>query len=129
MADPTELTELQLMILGVLWESDGASVNEVHAAIAAREPASRKTIGTLLQRLEQRGFVTHAVEGRANLYRAAVPRRDTIVTRVSSMLRAIVGNANAPSSAAFVDRSEVRDGDVEQLMVLLKRVEDDVRGR
>ncbi|MDB4908795.1 MAG: Penicillinase repressor [Gemmatimonadetes bacterium] len=128
MADPTELTELQLMILGVLWESDGASVNEVHAAVSTRESASRKTIGTLLQRLEQRGFVTHAVEGRANLYRAAVPRRDTIVSRVTSMLRAIVRDTPVPASAAFVDRAEVRDGDVQQLMVLLKRVEEDVRG-
>ena len=70
--EPSELTDLQLTILSVLWERREATVAEIHDEIGERAGASRKTIATLLDRLERRGYVKHKARDRENVYRAAV---------------------------------------------------------
>ena len=68
--EPSELTDLQLTILSVLWERREATVAEIHDEIGERAGASRKTIATLLDRLERRGYVKHKARDRENVYRA-----------------------------------------------------------
>jgi predicted transcriptional regulator len=63
-----ELTELQVEIMRVLWDRGGATVAEVHRALAARGLA-QATISTLLRRLEKKGAITHDKAGREFTYR------------------------------------------------------------
>ena len=56
MADHAELTDLQLMILSVLWEQE-ATIGVIHERLAKRGPVARKTIATILGRLEERRLV------------------------------------------------------------------------
>jgi predicted transcriptional regulator len=75
MSDVREITDLQLMILDSLWRRREATVRDVHGDIAKRARASRKTVATLLARLESKGMVRHRLDGREGLYRATVTRR------------------------------------------------------
>ena len=131
MPDPRELTDLQLAILSILWARREATVAEVHEALGDRLGASRKTLATLLDRLERRGFVRHGARGRENVYRAAVTRRRVVLARVSSVLGALFepgdGLAAAGAAPRAVDGGEVRDGDVDRVLALLRRAERDLR--
>jgi BlaI family transcriptional regulator, penicillinase repressor len=125
--EPSELTDLQLSILSVLWDRREATVAEIHEAIGERAGASRKTIATLLDRLERRGYVRHKARDRENVYRATVSRQRVVVSRVGSLLGALFTPKSRAAGARAVDASEVRPGDVEQLLALLRRAERDVR--
>ena len=133
--EPSELTDLQLAILSVLWERREATVAEIHDAIGERAPrsrpgaggASRKTVATLLDRLERRGYVRHKARDRENVYRATVSRQRVVVSRVGSLLGALFTPKPRGAGARALDASEVRPGDVEQLLALLRRAERDVR--
>jgi predicted transcriptional regulator len=125
--EPTELTDLQLTILSVLWARREATVAEIHEEIGERAGVSRKTIATLLERLERRGYVRHKARDRENVYRAAVSRQRVVVSRVGSLLGALFAPRPRAAGARAVDASEVRPGDVEQLLALLRRAERDVR--
>src|SRR5262245_49559581 len=66
------LGDLQLHIMRVLWRRGAASVADVQESLGERELAYT-TIATMLRKMEDRGLVKHKSEGRAFLYRAAVP--------------------------------------------------------
>src|SRR5437867_3726892 len=65
------LGDLQLQIMKVLWERSEATVADIHQALSARDLAYT-TIATMLRKMEERGLVTHRLEGRSFVYRAAV---------------------------------------------------------
>lgn len=67
-----ELGDLEREVMQLVWE---------HAPVTAeavREKLSRKlkesTVRTVLRRLEEKGYVTHTVDGRTYVYSAAEPR-------------------------------------------------------
>jgi predicted transcriptional regulator len=82
----TDLTDLQLLVLGVLWETGGATATEVHGRLEAATGLTRKTIGTLLHRLDRQAIVTAQPEGREFRYRASVTREEVKAARLSGLV-------------------------------------------
>lgn len=76
----TELGDLERDVMQLLW-ADGPMTSE-----AVRERLRRglkeSTVRTVLRRLEDKGFVTHAVEGRTYVFAAAEPRGDVAARAV-----------------------------------------------
>jgi predicted transcriptional regulator len=85
-APPLRLTALQLSVMRVLWSRDEASVTDVQSAMTGRRLALT-TVATLLGRLEQRGLVSHRVEGRQYIYRSRVSPADVRETVTRELLR------------------------------------------
>jgi BlaI family penicillinase repressor len=129
MADYHELTNLHLAILGILWQRREATVAEIHEALEPRIRVSRKTVATLLSRLEQRGLVRHRSERNGNVFTTAVRRRTILVARLAAMLGAMFESSEQPAVAHAVDRQDVRPGDVARLRLLLRKAERDLRRR
>ena len=113
------LTDLQLEIMSVIWARGEATVAEVHEALEERLGLARKTVGTLLFRLEGQGVLTHREEGREYVYAAAVSRDAVERATVGSLLRRLFhGNVAAMVSHAL-DAEEVAPGDVARLRRML----------
>ena len=85
-AAPPRLTASQLTVMQVLWSRDEASVTDVQSAMTGR-PLALTTVATLLGRLEQRGLVSHRVEGRQYIYRSRVSPADVRETVTRELLR------------------------------------------
>ncbi|AHG93572.1 Penicillinase repressor (plasmid) [Gemmatirosa kalamazoonensis] len=117
-----ELTDLHLLILGALWAGGEATIADVHAAVRHRADVAPKTIATLLGRLEQRGFVTHRLNGRQGVYHALVRRRDVLAARVEGMLASLFAAEDGRSGAVRA-RTDVRPVDATRLRELLRRAE------
>jgi predicted transcriptional regulator len=66
------LGDLQLKIMKVLWERGEATVGNVFDATSKERDLAYTTIATMLRKMEARGLVTHRVEGRSFIYRAAI---------------------------------------------------------
>jgi BlaI family transcriptional regulator, penicillinase repressor len=66
------LSSLEHRVMTILWRHGPCTVDAVRGALPAVHPLKDSTIRTVLRRLEDKGFVKHAAEGRANVYRAAV---------------------------------------------------------
>jgi len=129
MPDFRELTDLQLTILGALWERGESTIAELDMALSTRTRASRKTIATLLSRLQTRGIVQQRLVGREGVFRAAVSRRAVVVARVGSMLGALFEPGGLPAGARAVDAHEVQRGDVERIRAMLRKADRDLRDR
>jgi len=62
------LSNLEQLVMGVLWERGEATAEEVRQTLAERHFMKESTARTILRRLEEKGYVEHRVEGRTNVY-------------------------------------------------------------
>ena len=69
---PPDLGDLERDVMRLVWRQ-GAITAEAARELLGR-PLKESTIRTVLRRLEEKGFVSHSVEGRTFLYRAAEAR-------------------------------------------------------
>jgi BlaI family transcriptional regulator, penicillinase repressor len=123
------LTDLQLQILGAVWDRGEATVAEVHGAIEAGPALARKTVGTMLLRLEQQGLLDHREEGREYVYRATVSREEVQRATVGNVLaRLFRGDVTSLLSQAL-RADEVRPGDVDRVRDMLADFDAKKRGR
>lgn len=60
----------------VVWAAGPCTVETVHAAVSKQRDLKEVTTRTVLRRLEQKGHLTHDVEGRAYLYHAVESPRN-----------------------------------------------------
>ena len=71
--DPVELGELERDILSIVWRSGTVTAEQVREDLD--RPLKDSTVRTVLRRLEEKGYLTHAVENRTFLYRPAESRQ------------------------------------------------------
>ena len=121
MKELTQITDLQLEIMDVLWARGEATVAEVHGALAEQTGRARKTIGTLLARLEKQGMLAHREEGREFIYRATVPRSAVAQATVDNLVSRVFRGDVAAMVSHALEAGEVREGDVERIRELLAR--------
>jgi predicted transcriptional regulator len=100
-ADTPSPTGRELEILKVLWELGPSSVRGVHRHLRAEEDLAYNTVQTLLRIMEEKGLVSHHVEGRTFVYTPRFSRDE--------------------SARRFLDR--VFDGAADQLVLSLLRSE------
>jgi BlaI family penicillinase repressor len=118
MQPDTDLSDLQLAIMRVLWNRREASAAEVQAALDDRNLAIT-TVSTMLTRLEKRAIVKHRAEGRLFIYRAAVS--EPVVRR--SMLGSLVTSLFSGDPTAVVSQllaeHDVSPGDLDKMRKLI----------
>ena len=126
MSQSVDLSDLQLRILTILWERRTASVGQLYEALQEEMSISRKTVATLLSRLEERRLVAHSLVGRENVYHATVSRRRVLIARLRHVLAPLFP-AHAQSLGVHgVDGGELRPGDAKRLLRLLREAQRDL---
>ena len=69
---PADLGELERQVMGLVWLHGPCTAEDVRAKVD--RPLRESTVRTVLRRLEDKSFVTHTVENRTYVYRAAEAR-------------------------------------------------------
>jgi len=127
MPDYRDLTDLQLALLGVLWDRREATIGEVYESLHGHTGVTRKTVATLMSRLEKRGVARHRTMGKEGVYAATVSRRAVLISRMVAVLGAVFEAPTTRPAPHMVERGEVRAGDVARLRKLLRQAERDIR--
>jgi len=106
-----DLSEAQLQIMNVIWESPGgAGVAEVWRALSARRSLARNTVQTMLARLEEKGWLSHREEGAGFRYLARRPRQATLRRIVGKLVEsAFAGSADGLVLALLQGRGISKD--------------------
>jgi predicted transcriptional regulator len=80
------LTDLENDVMDAVWKAGRCSVEAVHHVVSRKRELKETTIRTLLQRLEQKGYLHHETDGRAYIYRAAEPARNVAARAVRQII-------------------------------------------
>jgi|SRR6185436_10995347 BlaI family transcriptional regulator, penicillinase repressor len=117
--DLPELGELELEVMQLVW---------AHAPITAemvRERLDRllkeSTVRTVLRRLEEKGFVSHSIEGRTYVFRAVDDRRNVAAKAVR---RVADWFCNGSIEEVLMGIVDARMLDKEQLDLLARKIEE-----
>ncbi|HEX6132714.1 MAG TPA: BlaI/MecI/CopY family transcriptional regulator [Longimicrobiales bacterium] len=125
------LTELQLDIMGVLWERGEATAAAVREALAPERALAQTTVATLLGRLERKGLVAHRTEGRQYVYRAAVEAagvRRSVVSEFTDLVAGLFAGDVAELVTQLLAESDVDADDLARVRAMIERREAELRG-
>ncbi len=90
------LTDLELLLMQVLWNKKKATVAGVVEALANSKsgpPPAYTTVLTMLRILERKGYLRHEKEGRAFVYKPVVAREAACRNEVANMLKRFFNNS------------------------------------
>lgn len=116
---PKGLGEVEQMVMDYVWSHSPCTADSCREALAATRPMKDSTVRTVLRRLEQKGFVTHEIDGRTFVYRAAENRQNVAVRAVKSIIDRFCGGSAEELVVGLVN-SDVLDR--RQLERLVRKV-------
>ncbi|HEY1786239.1 MAG TPA: BlaI/MecI/CopY family transcriptional regulator [Pirellulales bacterium] len=98
-----ELSPAQQQIMECIWEHGELSASGVRAILKPKRPVARNTVRTLLERMEEKGWLKHREEGRTYLYSAAQPRQQTVGGKIADVVERVCGGSPEMLMAALID--------------------------
>ncbi len=113
----SSLGELELEVMQLVWNKGEVTAEQVREELT--RPAKDSTVRTVLRRLEDKGFVTHTVEGRTFIFRAAEARQEIAARAVK---RIVDWFCNGSVEEVLVGMADARMLDPKTLELLAKRI-------
>ena len=115
------LGEVEQAVMDYIWTQEQVTAESCREALASTRPMKDSTIRTVLRRLEQKGYLTHAIEGRTFVYRASAERQNVAVRAVKSIIDRFCGGSAEELVLGMVDNAVL---DRKQLERLARRIAD-----
>ena len=108
-------------ILRLVWQLGTATVQQIQEALPAHRKVAYKTVQTLLRRLEEKGYLTHKVEGKAHVFCPAVKREAVVKRTVLDFLDRLFGGDPRPLMQFLAREGHVDAEDLEELKKLIDK--------
>ena len=113
------LPEGQREIMEIVWDQGEVSVFEVREILNRRRPVSRTAVRTTLERMEEKGWLSHRVVGRTHFYAPLVSREVSLGQRVAEMIDKACGGAPERLMSALMDYRGLTAAEVERIQAML----------
>src|SRR5215212_634395 len=114
-----DLTDLQLGILREIWRRKRATVTDVYEALLGEIGLAKKTVGTMMTRLEKQGFLEHVAEGREFVYEPMVSEEEVGRAKVRNIVDRLFGGSVTALVSHALEARDVKPGDVERVRALI----------
>lgn len=115
------LTDLQQAILDLVWERGKVTAEQVREGLGPGRTLKDPTVRTLLRRLEARGFLTHATDGKVFVYSASAPRPHVAARAVQHLIDRFWSGSADQFLAGMVDEKVLTVRQIERLTERVKR--------
>ena len=103
-----EVTETELRILDVLWERGPTIVRDIVEDIYAdHSPSLHATVKSLLDRLAEKGYVTHDSSRHAHRFSAAVDRETLVGQQLQELADSHFEGSLGPILLTLVDKVQL----------------------
>jgi BlaI family penicillinase repressor len=109
------LGEVEQAVMDYIWTHEQVTAESCREALAASRPMKDSTIRTVLRRLEEKGYLTHEVEGRTFMYRASSERQNVAVRAVKSIIDRFCGGSAEELVLGMVDNAVLDRKQLERL--------------
>ncbi len=120
---PQDVTDAELDVLRALWDEEPAPIRALADRLYPGGGASEyATVQKLLERLEDKGHVTHRSEGRANVYSARVRREDLVARRLRDTAEKLCDGSLTPLLTHLVSAGRLTTDELAELRRLVDRL-------
>ncbi len=120
------VSDTELAVLKVLWDLGQGSVRDVLAAAEREEERdwAYTTVQTLLNRLQEKGFVQSEKSGRAFVFRPVVSRDDLLGRSLTELASRVCDGAAMPLLLNLVRSAKFDKSELESFRALLNEQAD-----
>jgi BlaI family penicillinase repressor len=108
-------TPLEQLILDYVWAHPQCTAEMCREGVAAQRPLKDSTIRTILRKLEDKGYVTHKVDGRTFVYRAADTKRNVAVQAAQQLIDRFCGGSVEELLVGLVDNQVLEPKQLQRL--------------
>ena len=122
----TKIAELELKILGVLWNlKEGGTVRQILDRWPDSGLPGYTTVLKKLQVMEEKGIVRHEPAGKTYIYHPSVSRREVSRGKISDLVTTIFGGDRLGLTAAFLEEAEFTSEELEKVKRLIEEMQDE----
>lgn len=111
------LSGRELDVMNVLWERGSATVSEVLAEL--KDELAYTTVLTILRRLEEKGHVRHAADGKAHRYTPLVQREEAQDSALRRVTRKLFRDSPKLLMSRLLREGTLTDGELRELRALV----------
>ncbi len=115
------LSNLEHLVMDVVWERNTATAEDVRLALADRHPMKESTVRTILKRLEEKGYVHHVVDGRTNVYRGSDEPQNVAAKAVRQIIERFCGGSVEALLLGMVNNDVVDESELQRLAKRIAR--------
>jgi predicted transcriptional regulator len=112
---PQHLGQAEQAVMDHVWAEGPVSAEDCRKAMLASWPMKDSTIRTVLRRLEAKGYVTHALDGRAFMYRAAEHQASVAARAVKHIIDRFCGGSAEQLVIGMVDHAVLSPKQLDRL--------------
>ncbi len=116
-----ELSPAQQEIMEIVWKKGEVSASQVREELSARKQVAKNTVRTLLERMEEKGWVVHREQGRTFLYSAAQPQEASIAAKVLNLVDKACGGSPEMLVSTLLDNRELSEDELSRIRKLLNK--------
>jgi BlaI family penicillinase repressor len=109
------LSELEHLVMEVVWQSESVTTEDVRAALAERHSMKESTVRTVLSRLEEKGYVKHRVEGRTNIYSSQETPHNVAAKAVRQIIERFCGGSVEQLLVGMVNNDVIDEKELHRL--------------
>lgn len=113
------LSAAQREIMNVVWERGEVSARDMREALSQTREVARNTVRTLLERMEEKGWLVHREQDRTFLYSAARPREETVGQKVIEVIDQVCGGSPEALMTAILDYRGLTSAELNRIRSLL----------
>jgi predicted transcriptional regulator len=123
MARPSAIvTDAELSVLNHLWENGSSVVREIASALYSQNtPSYHATVNSLLDQLEQKGYVTRDRSGFAHSFTATIDRPTLVGTQLQQIADSHFDGALSPMLLPLVDKIKLSKRDREAIRKIIDK--------
>ena len=114
------LTEAELRVMNVVWKLGEASVNDVLAVMPSKTRPAYNTVLTIMRILERKGYLEHAKEGRAYIYRPLVNRKGARRRAVRHMISSFFEDSPRLLMLSLMEDEKITPEELAQLKKMIE---------
>lgn len=105
----------------LIWEHGQLSALQVTGFLRIRRDVAKTTVRTLMERMEQKGWLRHSEVGRTYVYRAARAKQKTLRAAVAEVVDRLCKGKPELLVTALLDEKNLSIAEIDRIRALLNR--------
>lgn len=118
------LTGQELEIMKVIWQLETATVRQVYEKMLENRRIAYTTVMTMMNILEQKGYLKKRQDDRAYVYRPSQPQQQVIRSMVREFVNRVFNGSAEPLLVHLVEDQHLTAADLEEIR---KAIQKDVK--
>ena len=115
-----KLSKSEEQVMQYLWELENAFLSDLLEKYPEPRPAS-STVGTLLKRMQDKGFVDFEQMGRSRRYYPLVKKSDYFSKHINSLIKKFFNDSPSTFASFFTRETDLTDDELEELQKIINK--------